>query len=561
MVMHSQSSWVGGDGFAYTAASNQFANGHVFVNPYHPALPTAIHPPVWPVVLGIIAFFGAHTWYQQQLVACVLGTGTVVAIGFAGRRIAGARVGLIGAAIAAVYAGLWIYERDLLSETLLLLGIAVTLLLAYRFRDAPSAWLAAGLGVMTGLLALTRSEQILIWAFLVVPLVLSARSVAVRRRAGWLALATASMLIVLAPWAIFNATRFQHPEVLSSNFGATLATANCDPVYYGPDTGYTNTGCLANLSSTDESVADSINRRQGTTYAEHHLGRLPVVVFAREGRAFGFWNPFQQIAFDSNWQDTPQWVNRMGLFTYWLLLVPAVAGIVALRRRRRAVYPLLAFVASVVVTVAATYGETRYRAAAEIPIVLLAAVGIEAGLRRLRRAGEPVVAEGAGEPAASSPPEAMTAAPADGAGLGRMPRTATGGYGRIALSAVAVATIAALIVAGVTAIVGAAAINSTNLSVRIVTPSNGATLSGEQTLAANTPTNIFVSSVRFKAEGARVKTTTAATTPPGPLDWVAKWNTHTVPNGTYRLWCVVSYRHGTGLRATSDVIRVVVKNG
>ena len=204
VVVHSRSYWVGGDGLAYGVQANFFAKGHLFVNAFNPARPTAVHPPAWPVVLGIVALLGGHSWLSQQLVACVIGTGTVVVIGVAGRRLAGARVGLIGAGIGAVYAGLWIYERDLLSETLLLLGIAVTLALAYRFLDSPTPWLAAGLGIMTGLLALTRSEEILGWIFLVVPLILSVRTVDFRRRMRWLAIATASMVIVVAPWTIYN---------------------------------------------------------------------------------------------------------------------------------------------------------------------------------------------------------------------------------------------------------------------------------------------------------------------------------------------------------------------
>ena len=62
--------------------------------------------------------------FRQQLLAAVIGTCTVGVVGLAGRRIAGDRVGSISAAIAAVYAGLWLYERALLSETFYFLVIA-----------------------------------------------------------------------------------------------------------------------------------------------------------------------------------------------------------------------------------------------------------------------------------------------------------------------------------------------------------------------------------------------------------------------------------------------------
>ena len=559
VVLHSQSYWVGGDGVAYGAQANDFANGHLFVDAFNPALPTAVHPPAWPVVLGIAAIFGAHSWLSQQLLSCVIGTGTVVAIGVAGRRLAGARVGLIGAGIGAVYAGLWIYERDLLSETLLLLGIAVTLTLAYRFLDTPTPWRAAALGIMTGLIALTRSEEILAWIFLVVPLILSVRTVDLRRRMRWLAIATASMVIVLAPWTIYNLPRFQHVVLLSTNSGSAVAQGNCDQVYYGPDIGSYAFHCVAFATkTTDETVRSTVLFRKGETYAEHHLSRLPVVLLAREGRSFGFWNPFQQISIDSRWQVTPLWVNRLGLFTYWLLLAPAVAGIVVLHRRGRALYPLLAFVAIVVVATAATYGETRLRAAAEVSLVLLAAVGIDAGLRSMHRQGG---SDGAAVDRAVTPsakPDAVTTSTAmQRAGLGRLSAIESGRLLRIALSAVAVVAIISLFAAGVTAVVGAATLNSPIFTVRVVKPPDGATVRNEETLVASATNLSFIKSVTFQVQDGSL-TKSVGPAKKTVYGWVAQWDAGKVPDGTYRVSCVVSFSDSLLNPVTSQAIQVVV---
>ena len=67
------------------------------------------------------------------------------------------------------------------------------------------------------------------------------------------------------------------------------------------------------------------------------------MIFAREGRTFGFWNPFQQTSIDAQWMGTWVGVTRLEMISYWLLLVPAAIGVVALRRRRVPLYPLLAF--------------------------------------------------------------------------------------------------------------------------------------------------------------------------------------------------------------------------
>jgi 4-amino-4-deoxy-L-arabinose transferase-like glycosyltransferase len=363
------------------------AHGTLFAISYGPSIgrPDALHPPAWVVLLTAVAVLGGHSLLLQQLVACGIGTAAVIVIGLAGRRLAGDRAGLVAAGLAGGYAGLWIYERALLSETLVVLEIGVLILIAYRFREHPSRKGAVALGAMCGLLALTRAEQILILPLLIVPLTLARWDVPWRRRMGQVGIAILSMLVVLAPWTIYNLSRFQDPVVLSNGFGNAMGEASCDPAYHGPYTGYYDVLCLRPRTG-DQSVADAADRRRALTYAANHLGRLPIVVVAREGRTFGYWNPFQQTTLDSQWLWPRNswrhllWMSRLGLFSYWVLLVPAVAGAIILRRRRVPVYPVLAFVVGVVLTVAVTNGESRWRAGAEVPLVLLAAAGVDAVL-------------------------------------------------------------------------------------------------------------------------------------------------------------------------------------
>ena len=121
------------------------------------------------------------------------------------------------------YAGLWVYERALLSETLLLPAIAVMILLIYRFHDRPSLGGVAVLGGMCGVLAITRSEQILIFPLVVLPLVLGANRDNWRRALGWTGTALVVRPVVVMPWTIFNLGRFQRPVLLSNGFGPALA--------------------------------------------------------------------------------------------------------------------------------------------------------------------------------------------------------------------------------------------------------------------------------------------------------------------------------------------------
>ncbi len=391
VIITSRNEAVGGDGFAYANEANQNAAGHWFLNVFTQR-PEALHPPVWLLILTAWSELGQRDVFRQQLLAMAIGTCTVALVGVAGRRIAGDRVGLVAAAIAAVYAGLWLYERALLSETFLFVVIALMLRLAYAFHDRPSFGRAAWIGALCGLLAMTRSEEILIFPLLAIPLILTARSVDWRTRITWLVVAGLLTAVVITPWTIYNLGRFKHPIFLSTNSGGAAATANCNGTYYGPHIGWYDLSCIPEPQPTDPSVATGVDFHAGLDYAEHHLSRIPLVVFAREGRAFSYWNPFQQAYLDARWQHvsplfgTPAtvWVYDLRLVSYWILLLPAVAGGIILHRRRIPVWPLLTFVVAVVITVATAYGETRYRAAAEVPLVILAAVGIEAVLPRRR---------------------------------------------------------------------------------------------------------------------------------------------------------------------------------
>ena len=396
VILLSRDEGVGGDGFGYVLEANFNEAGRWFVVN---GRADALHPPAWVLLLTAWGWIGQHSTYSRQVLACVVGTTTVVVVGLAGRRLGGDRVGLIAAGIAAVYAGFWVYERALLSETLLLLVIAVMIFLAYGYLGRPSAGRAAVLGATCGLLAMTRSEQVLILPLLVVPLILTTKNVDWRARIGWLALAIASMIVVVAPWTIYNFGRFERPVIISNGFGFAALSGSCSTTYYGADIGYYSLACSLTLppskltikQSEDESIYDIRASHIAVNYALHHLSRLPLVLFAREGRAFGYWNPFQQTMLDNAWQKvspafktepTSVWVYDLRLITYWILLVPAIVGCVILPRRRVPLYPLLAFIVTVVLTVGVAYGETRYRAAAEVSIALLAAVGIDAFIPR-----------------------------------------------------------------------------------------------------------------------------------------------------------------------------------
>ena len=200
-------------------------------------------------MLTILQFLGKHSLLSSQIFASLIGVMTVIVVGVAARRITSNLGGLIAACIAASYPGLWVFERALLSETLLFLGVAVLVIAAYRYLAEPTRRRAIVLGGMCGLVALTRSEQILLVPTLLVPLILGWRWRAVnRQRIEFLILACVTTVVVIIPWSLYNVGRIDEPVFLSTSFSSALVQGNCDLVYYGKNLGYVDYDCRKPLA-------------------------------------------------------------------------------------------------------------------------------------------------------------------------------------------------------------------------------------------------------------------------------------------------------------------------
>ena len=193
---------------------------------------------------------------------------------------------------------------------------------------------------------------------------------------------------VVAPWTAWNLTRFDEPVTISTNDGTTLLGANCRESYEGGFIGFWNLRCVVDQTPkglADPSVEAKEQRRLAFDYMRDHLGRLPKVVVAREGRTFGFWRP-DQMVFSNQAEGRPRWASWAGLVTFWVLTPVAIAGAVILRRRRVTIAPFVAAVATVVLVSGLFYGIPRFRLPVDVAVTVLAAVAIAALLTRRRDA-------------------------------------------------------------------------------------------------------------------------------------------------------------------------------
>ncbi|HMG25315.1 MAG TPA: glycosyltransferase family 39 protein [Acidimicrobiia bacterium] len=378
---------LGGDALYYSLQGHHLAHGRWFIEPYlfrmdHVTLPSAIHPPVFSLYLGVVSRLGADSALAHRIAACLAGAAAVGVIGLVGRRLAGDRAGLIAAVIAALFPYLWINDAVVLSESVLALTTALMLLAAYEFWRRPTQWRAVAFGAALALVALTRAEAALLFGILAVPMVIMAPGLDWRRRLERLGVLALAAVVLIGPWVGFNIVRFEEPAYLSTGSGVTLVDTSCDPVYSGDFVGWWSFTCIPDRLAKDEAVNDRKNREVALRYVRHHESEVPKVVAARIGRMWGVFRPLQTADLDGRGVNA----DRVGLVASYVLIPLATWGLVLLRRRKEPILPMLALAALVTITAALFYGAIRFRVPADVAIVVCAAVALDGAWSRLRTA-------------------------------------------------------------------------------------------------------------------------------------------------------------------------------
>jgi 4-amino-4-deoxy-L-arabinose transferase-like glycosyltransferase len=386
VVMHGRP--IRGDGREFHLLANVLADAHAYVQPFlyfhagHTEIPTAEKPPLYPLALAVPSAVGLDTNTAHQVTSCLMGAAGVLLIGLLGRRVGGDRAGLVAAAVAAVYPALVMLDFSLRSESLYVPLVAVCLLAAYRLVDSPSRRSGALLGLAIGLAALTRGEALLLLALLAVPVL------GLTPRPGRLRLAGAvavGFLVVVGPWLARNWIVFDRPAAISTNEGGLIAGANCRSAYR---TELIGTWACFPVNDpawgTNEAVISGHLRRRGLDYASDNAGRVPAVVGVRVLRVWDLWRPRRAAVLESGLGDRHLRAQQAAVGSLYVLAALAIAGLVVLRRRGHPLRILVAPLVLVTVVAALTYGSTRFRAAAEVPLVVLASVAATHAWERRR---------------------------------------------------------------------------------------------------------------------------------------------------------------------------------
>jgi hypothetical protein len=400
------------DSLYYSAQARQLVDGtwfrEIFVD-----RPGAEHGPLTSTVLATVSWIDDPVPWQR-LVTVLFGIATVALVGLLGRRVAGGRdgerVGVVAAAIAAVYPNLWMNDGLVMSESISVLMVTLVLFTGVGLLATRSPRTAVVVGVLAGLAALARSELALLTPAIMVLLVVVGRreahpSVAApsgtaTARGGWgqavlpaLALGLASLATV-APWVLFNLSRFDETVTLTTNEGTTLLGSYCDATFSGPELGGWSISCVTSdpaYSMDEEPSVRSVRQREmAVTYAREHLDELPVVVVARVARTLDLYGLDSLVAQDVG-EERWRWASWAGIVSWWVLAPLAVAGAVVHRRHTRAdpvgragLWLLAVPVVSVLVVTVVFYGAHRIRSSLEPTVVVLAAVAVLALVDRRR---------------------------------------------------------------------------------------------------------------------------------------------------------------------------------
>ena len=377
---------LGSDTIYFRDVADEVASTGRYLFEYGGTTSAASHPPAFVMVLAAGEVVGVDGVAGQRVLLALVGVVGVAFTGLAGFRLGGPIVGSVSAAVAAIHP-LWVQPGVIvMSESLYLTVVAGAILASLVHLAKRTPFSAAVVGATVGVAALTRSEAALTLVLLA-PILVLLRGISWKARGRLAAGFAIGAVLVMGPWVARNTLVFGTP-VLSTNGGVTLAGANCDRTYSGPNQGGFDLRCALTATVNGwgragadgerdlEIRTDTVLREDAFLYMRDHPRAAAETSVMRVLRT---WTPVRldaQVRIDTAEGRLPRW-QTVGRWMYGALMVPAVIGAIALfRSHRRRAAVLGVFVVQVTVTVALVYGSARMRAAAEPSIALFAAVGV-----------------------------------------------------------------------------------------------------------------------------------------------------------------------------------------
>lgn len=375
-----------------TVQAHYLVRGQWFIDPAsaasgsHILVPTAAHPPLPTLVLGIADVASATGSTAHMVVLGMVFVASVVMAGITVRDLVGERAGVLAALVFATFPLLWVNPATVGPETTVIAVTTLLLMASVRFWGRPSPGHAALVGLALGLCALTRTDLVALVVLVGLPLALLVMRVPWTARLGALGVMVAVAVLVVGPWVGRNVALFGPTVVLSQDYGPVVAGANCATTASGGLEGWWSAACVARVpdagASASATTSDQVH--VGRVYVSDHLGASPGVAAVRLGRLWNAYRPLQQVNLEVP-TGRPAWVSRLGLWYFYVLVPVAVVGAVALRRRRLLLFPFVALILLSSITAVLAFGDARFAVEADVSMAMLAGVGLDALVSRMRR--------------------------------------------------------------------------------------------------------------------------------------------------------------------------------
>jgi 4-amino-4-deoxy-L-arabinose transferase-like glycosyltransferase len=361
-----------------------------------PAGPTAFRPPLFPAALAavykVVGTGSAHArWTAGRILQAVLGAIVTVLTALIAVRLWGPATGLLAGGLVALDPPLVLIGSSLLSESLFIPLVLAAVLAALIFRtDRRLRWAVLS-GVLVGCAALTRGNGFV----LVIPLAFLVWNERPRRRALRApALVLAAAVLTVVPWTIRNYAAFHRFVPLTTEGGYALAGTYNEATQHRPGfeaVWYPPLDQMHSLFAAhpriNEAQASARLQSDGLHYIEHHPSSLLKTAYLSARRLLNLESPILEEVFAYG-EGYPVRLAQYSVYTFWVVLALAIVGALTRAARR----PPAAFWWCPALMLASTVffeGLTRYRSPADPFFVMLAALALVAGARRLRRPAVP----------------------------------------------------------------------------------------------------------------------------------------------------------------------------
>jgi hypothetical protein len=380
------------DSVWYDAAAANLAE----TGTYGPDRSSAWFPPGYPFFLAAIYKLVGHSEFAGKLGNAALGIGLTGFTYLLGRRLAGEAVGLLGAALIAVWPNLIFHTGILSSDLLAAFGFVAALWLGLRPANGRAHTIV--LGVLIGWMVLVRPVSLILLASLGISWWIGSRSIV--RATTRLVPVVLIVGLMIGGWTVRNYLEFGQVITIASNGGYNFWQTN-HRYADGNDTFWPFVSMddleYQTMLFGDEFTKNRAGYGYALTYLRAHPGHLfamlPTKLFwLYHTDSSGFYEgalypPMQYPSVLATWiADHERVVESFSFRYYQVVMILAVAGalLAVFLTRREWIWPILAVPALLTFFHLFFHAKDRFHVPLDGFVALLAAVAITDAARRLR---------------------------------------------------------------------------------------------------------------------------------------------------------------------------------